>query len=418
MDISMRLKWFSAALCLALTLAACSDSVESPGQTATRTDTHVIRDLDYVKGKYFFFDHPLVFVGPDDAFSLDVYREVLPQDIAANPEINRQKGVALLDRDAFGTDIDNFMTAMADTMAANASLDADEAIVAVSTDTTNVIPIPVRNSNFRLLESNVDYQFITDPNDDVIGIELVQPMNVGNGTRSLAVRYTNVEQSKPPGISRPFGVGGSFEDWGIPFNPDIGQQNRVVLEIVFAETSSWPGTDFGFTWSYMMRHVYDLGFNDIDPVAFSLDIEDIFDLRLDRSRPKGSDEPYIRIFGLDQTDDAGTGPPDGRIDLTTGIVDLEKGLLYMPFWRTLLDAPNPAYVDHVESWGLVAHVGVWPDTTWVSQWTDGQFQFDGAYEEQWQNARRIYAEHLNTQGQQLLNQYNIIARRTRVVTEW
>jgi len=414
----MRIRWVSAALLislgLALALASCSDSVESPGELTTKTETHLLRDLDYIKGKYFFFDHPMVFVGPDDAFALDVYREVLPQDIASNPEINRQKGVALLDRDGFGTDIDNFMTTLADTLTADNSLSTDDAISAVS----NTYRIVVRNSYFRLLEADVDYQFITGPSDVVIGIELVQPMDVESGIRSLAVRYTNVEQSKPPGILKPFGVGGSFEDWGIPYNPDIGQQNRLVLEILFAETASWPGTEFGYTWSYMMRHIYDIGFNDIDPASFSLDIEDIFDLRLDRTRPIGSDQPYIRIFGLDRTDEAGTGPPDGRIDLTTGIVDLESGLLRMPFWVFPVQSPDPFLVDMVESQGLIAHVGFWPDTTAVTVWTDGGFHFEGEHEQQWQTSRRIYAERLTTADQQLLNQYNILARWTRTVTEW
>jgi len=378
-------------------------SFSPTGGAIGSAEERVLRDLDYVKGKYFFFDHPLIFVGPDDSLRLDVYREVLPQDIAINPEINRQAGIALLDRDAFGTDIDNFMTQVSNAMIADPALDIDEAIFEVSkTDS-----LPVINSNFRLLEANVDYQFVTDPNDEVIGIELVQPMDVENGIRSLAVRYTNIVQARPPGISRPFGVGGSLEDWGIPFNPDIGQQNRVVLEVLFAETQSWPDLPFGFTWSYMMRHIYNLGLSNIDGTSFVLEIEDRADLRLDRTRPKNSEEPYIRIFGLDRTDETGVGPPDGRIDLATGIVDLNFGLLFMPFWTFPVQSADPFLVDLVESQNLVGNAGFWPDTTAVTLWTDNAFHFDGEYAEQYEKAARIYTERLTTQDQQLVNQYLI-----------
>ena len=413
----MRPRLFTAALLislgLALALAACSDSVESPGQPTTKTDTHIIRDLDFIKGTYFFFDHPLVYVGPEDASPIDVYLELLPADIAADPTISRQEGIGLVDRDGFGTDINLFMAEVADTLTANGTLSLDEAIYAVARQDSSM---GLRNSNFRLLEATVDYWFVTDPNDEVVGIELADPLERFN-TRSLATRYTNVVQAE--GTSwRTYGVGGNISDWGIPFNPNIGEHDRLVLEILHAGRDSWPGLDFGYTWSFMMRHVYDLGFNNIAPASFSLDIEDIFDMRLDRTRPEGSDVPYIRIFGLDRTDEAGTGPPDGRIDLTTGIVDLEKGLLHMPFWRTLVLFPNPGWVDMVDSQGLIAHVGFWPDTTHVSAWTDGDFQFDGEYEEQWRKSRLIYWEGLTPLDEPLLHQYNIHAHWTRTVTEW
>ena len=79
-------------------------------------------------------------------------------------------------------------------------------------------------------------------------------------------------------------------------------EDPLVLEILWSGPNSWPGSDYGWTWAYMMRHIYNLGLSNIDGDTFTLEIEDNLSNRLDATRPVGSTVPYIRIFGLDRFD--------------------------------------------------------------------------------------------------------------------
>ena len=105
----------------------------------------------------------------------------------------------------------------------------------------------------------------------------------------------------------------------------------------------------------MMRHIYDLGLTNIDGSTLVIDIlEQCF--RPDCTVPANSDIPWIRIFGLDRTDDRGTGPPDAKVDLRSGVVDLVEGRLTFPVLTPFS-----------------------PPADSVSAWTDGEFSFTGEY---------------------------------------
>src|SRR6188768_553155 len=75
---------------LAAVFVSCEDDVNTPPPSPPATEVHVIRDVDYIANKYFYFDDPAHFIGPRlaDAQVL-VFRSVLPADIIAHPEILR-----------------------------------------------------------------------------------------------------------------------------------------------------------------------------------------------------------------------------------------------------------------------------------------------------------------------------------------
>jgi hypothetical protein len=147
-----------------------------------------------------------------------------------------------------------------------------------------------------------------------------------------------------------------------------------------------------------MRHVYDLGFTDIDPATFELEIEDVLSARPDPTVPEGATDPYLRILGLDQYDRAGNPVPDGLVDLwpvdlTRGILSLGAFVLIVPDLATAI-GQVAAVGDSVQATGFA------PDRDFVEAWTDSFSFYDPNYADQWAVSRRIYTEKLN-QSQEL-----------------
>ncbi len=363
-----------------------SASFSPTGGAIGSAEVRVIRDVDYVRRKYFYFDHPLVFVGVDEREPIDVYVTVTPSEIQIDPEINRLPGYAFVDHDGFGEDI-------------------DAAVVALKVGAG--IPPNIQN-DFRLLEPERDYRFAVDQDNNFVGIELVQPLTDPN--KSLAVSYTNRRHKR---------IGGSFSELGIPISPDPAQRDTLVLELLWPrDTEARPDSrDFGWLWGYQMRHIYNLGLSNIDPNTFSLEIQDLLNPRLDQTRPEGANVPYIRIFGLDRTDVSGTGPPDGRVDLDGTLIDFNLGILAFPTSiRAFVDDSTGAgdslaaraEVARLEAIGQrTPFTGFAPDTSLVAQWTDSLFQFNGRYLDQYVKARRIYEDFLNENDELDVNQYVI-----------
>ncbi len=363
-----------------------SASFSPTGGSIGSAEARLIRDVDYVRRKYFYFDHPLVFVGVDESQAIDVYITVTPSDIQINPDINRLPGYAFVDRDGFGDDID----------AAVAALRAGSGI-----------PPNIQN-DFRLLEPERDYRFAVDQDNNFVGIELTQPLTDPN--KSLAVSYTNRRHKR---------IGGTFTGLGIPVSNDPAQRDTLVLELLWPrETEARPDSrDFGWLWGYQMRHIYNLGLSNIDPTTFTLEIQDLLNPRLDQTQPEGSSVPYVRIFGLDRTDASGTGPPDGRVDLDGTLIDFNLGILAFPTQiRAFVDDSTGAgdslaaraEVARLEAIGQRSpFTGFAPDTSLVAAWTDSVFQFNGRYLAQYQKARRIYEDFLNETDELDVNQYVI-----------
>jgi hypothetical protein len=84
------------------------------------------------------------------------------------------------------------------------------------------------------------------------------------------------------------------------------------------------------SFHYVMRNYYDLGYQNIDPEYFDLTLQ-----RIDESLRPYEDEsgqPYIQLFGLDQSQWFDLSPvPDGLPDLNDpAIFDLVRGLVKFP----------------------------------------------------------------------------------------
>jgi len=314
-------------------------------------ETVTIRDVDYIKNKYFYFDRPQAFVGVDGDLIVELYREVTGSEVQG---VVAKWGWAGADPNGDGAGL----VAMTQSLALNQT------------------PTEAKEGQFVLLQKDIDYFYILDIDDNsVLGIELAEAIP-NTALKMLAVRYTS-----NAGVP----IGGTFADYGLPPSPDPTKGDMLVLEMLKAPEPDPDGV-FPNTWPLMIRNIYSLGLSNIDSQSLDVTIEDIITSRLNPSRPDTSSVPYLKIFGLDQTDRAGTGAPDNRIDLTNGVVDLVRGILQFPTLTPF--APPPAA---------------------VAEWTDSRFSFDWTTDRQTQYARslEIYNDRLNAVEEQEAHQYII-----------
>ncbi len=268
-----------------------------------------ISDRNFIVNTYFFLDrppdrqYPDRFIRPKEG-SIDVYQSVPDYQSATRPTT---WGAAYVDSLGRGAGI---------------GVGAD-----------------FEKRQFELLTAIDDYRFVLDAETEgVIGIELVRAISRGE---VLAVAYVNE-------------VGDTIGDFSKAASKDENAPLR--LELIWP-ADPLPQGRFGYTWAYMMRNIYNLGLSNIDGSTLGLEIEQIGQ-QLNPTTPDSSSVPWIRIFGLDQTDESGTGKPDNRVDLLTGVINLQNGILTFPS-LTPFD----------------------PDPTSVQNWTEGEFAFTGRYED-------------------------------------
>jgi hypothetical protein len=295
---------------LIVLLVSCSDDSTGPCNCQDdEKETFIVSSINPILNSYFTFDRPPDTTYPDRFFAVradevNVWRSTTEFFI---PEIVTTWGAAYVDSLGDGSGI-----GMGDYFAVR---------------------------RFRLLEVDGDFRFVLDPvTDEVFGFQLMNPLFEGE---VLAVTYIN-----EPGDT----VGDHFGQ------PSDDLEDPILMELI-RPSGAVPSGPFGYTWPYMLRNMYTWGVGTIVPASLEVEIHEITN-RDSTWRPEGSSLPWIQIFGLDQTDDTGTGPPDGKIDLTCCLVDFNRGLLIFPC-LTPFDPP----ADLVEAW------------------TDGEFAFTGAYEE-------------------------------------
>ncbi len=316
-----------------------------------------IRDVDYVRNKYFYFDNPRASIGPQVA-TIEVYR----QRSDSEPADGRQFGIAVPDPAGDGQGIRD----------------------AVSAINAGTVPPNLIDDDFFLLTLGVDYTFIVDAvTDSIIGLELFQPIP-STALQALAVSYVNTLGDV---------IGGTFSSMGVidpttgqVYTPDSQGGQKLVLEMIKAPDPD-PRGILGSTWLLEIRNIYNLGLTNIDGSSLDIQIVDVIKPRLNPQYPDSTNVLYLEIFGLDQTDRSGTGPPDGRVDLTFGRVNLDAGLLQFPTLEPFI-----------------------PDTTLVTDWTDGEFQFTGRFAAQYDTSRSIYTEKLNATREAEVHQYLIQVR--------
>lgn len=290
-----------------------SQSTFTPqGAAFGQVETKTIRDIDYIKNRFFYLDRPQagVFFSPAEG-NIEVFESVYDWERNANQEVNTWLGRAWVDSAGRGDDI-------------RRALD----LIGQGKE-----PPPYQERYFKRLYIASDYRFVQDAEDlSVIGIEMVRAINAD---KILAVRYINEIGDSV----------GNYDDYDAP---------TLALEMI-KPANPLPTDDFGYTWAYMMRHIYNLGLSNIDGASLDISIEDNTN-RIDRTAPDGSTVPYLRIFGLDQTDESGIDEPDNRIDLDPGLIDLARGVLTFPALRPFDPPPES-----------------------VASWTDGNFSFTDKY---------------------------------------
>lgn len=355
----MRTSRFAFIIAALALLPACSDDSTAPNQPSCKDNApvnvsrtlHEIRDVDYVHNKYFYFDDPATFIGPN-AGTVKVYRTVTAQDLLNDPSIVHVTGWAAPDPEGWGHG----------TAAVSVSLNA-------GTPPTNAI-----EQEFELLELGVDYTFIRSPsNNAVIGVALEEAIPDSEG-RALAVGYVTIDG---------WLIGGTYQQMGVlPTVPGYSP-DKLVVELI-KEPVPDPAGAFPSTWLLEMRNVYDIGMTDIEGSTLEVEIVDVLVPRSDHSIPNGSTVPYLQIFGLDQVDCEGAPQSDGRFDVTTARVDLEQGLIFFPVSKAF-------------------H----PDPSKVSEWTDGVFAFTGSFQAQYDNSLAIYEEKLTPTRENEVHQYVI-----------
>ncbi len=337
-----------------------SQATFSPtGGALGESEFREIRDVDYVRNRYFYFDNPRgTVIGPQEG-TIDVYRQV----VQGESQEGRLPGFSWPDPNGDGQGL----------------------VDLVNRVNSGDVPADFTGQYYRLLTLGVDYTFIVDAvTQDIVGLELFQAIPNTAG-QALAVRYINTE-----GIP----IGGTFASMGVedPATPgqaypaDSPDGRKLLLEMIKAPDPD-PNGIFPSTWFLEIRNIYNLGLTNIDDTSLDIQIVDVLNPRLNPEFPDSSDVRYLQIFGLDQTDRSGTGPPDGRIDLTFGRVDLDAGLLQFPTLEPFI-----------------------PDTSFVTIWTDTLFQFTGPYAPQYETSKSIYTEKLNPQREQEVHQYLIQVR--------
>lgn len=332
---------------LAISSLSCNDDPSTPPPPEPIIETRVIRDVDYVKDKFFLVDDPEAFMGAFP-YSVEVFVTVRPEDLILDPTILRFPGWAIADSTAEG----------------------DMIAAAVAEIQVGGTPDRALRQEFRRLRGDVDYSLLVSRPDTVaVGIELKTPIPAAE-LRSVAIRYRNQLGEV---------IGGS-----------VGSPDTLILELIKAPDPKPLGV-FGILWNFAMRNAYDLGFDPLTPARLSVVIREVNTTRADSSRPDSSNVRYVQIFGLDQTDASGSGPPDGKIDnfFLNWSEDLKRGILWMP----------------------VGHAFA-PPAERVLEWTNGAFEFSGPYLPQYEKASRIYTEFLNPTAEQDVHQYIIEATVT------
>jgi hypothetical protein len=296
-------------LSLVIVFLSCSeDDVVTPDEPYIQKEERHIADIYYVDNTYFFLDNPYgPFFRPQPG-KIEVFVSLTDVE-RQNPEIISYYGLAFVDTTARGTQIKEA-----------------KALFEAGLETP-----PREEGYFKELSFGQDYRYILDIEDEsVLGIELRWRIE---DKKVLAVRYINE-------------IGDSIGDYNmfpiIPF-PSQEQDYPIFLELIKSRNPR-PTDQFGHTWDFMLRNIYNLGIYNIDPLTLEIEIED-FSNNLVNTYPEGETVPYIRIFGLDQYDKTGAEEPDGLIDLHAGLIDFRRGLLTFPSLR-----PFDPRIEDVDYW--------------------------------------------------------------------
>ncbi len=167
----------------------------------------------------------------------------------------------------------------------------------------------------------LDFRLMVGVEGQVVGIDLGEEMS---GDTVLAVLYDLVDAGTQETVFQVGDRPGVADDHRVNLPGEDGLYYRMKL--LKAPESMMPL----YSFHYVMRNYYDLGYQNIDPEYFDLTLQ-----RNDGSLFPDNDEygqPYIQLFGLDQSQWFDLSPiPDGFPDLNDpAIFDLVRGLVKFP----------------------------------------------------------------------------------------
>lgn len=288
------------------TLVASKQKAESSSRTFNASggsmEDHVYYDYQYLNNRFFFLDLP----GQDNPGYAEGYRIDAESIRVFEDKGGRPQGEG---------DIKN---------------------VAVYLDTTGVFwkDTAIVNDfttpySYSQVWGEVPFEKMEDANGRLVAIDLRRQMDP---TTTLAVVYQLVD-----------GPGGTIKVGDLPGLDDATRQvidgnPHYRMKLLKAPEQRAER----YTYQYVLRNIYPLGGARIDAETFELRIERE-QVGADHPEQDRFGIPYIRTFGLDQTDGRG-GPSDGLADKTDQFVfDLDNGLLIFP-----LDFPYPFNADSLQ----------------------------------------------------------------------
>lgn len=226
-------------------IAACDEETAPPGPVSPdyEVETRIIRDIDFARNQYFYFDNPLLVditqFHPDDrhpSLPIEIWVEITP-DEKLDPALYGSPGKALVDTAGDGS-----------------------ALRAAADRIRHGLPLwPYRHlaGDFRRLEYNVHYRFLRDFDTDAVqGLAFRLPV-----AEHLAVAASYVTAAGDT-------VGGPYSMRGIPHGGGA-ERDTMILKMIKPKYPR-PDDDFGFTWYNTKRNVYDLGLNFIAPAPDSV----------------------------------------------------------------------------------------------------------------------------------------------------
>lgn len=155
----------------------------------------------------------------------------------------------------------------------------------------------VVNGRFRKLKENEDY--IIHQNTGFISM-----LSNVQDNEALAVAY------RIPGESSADEYYGEFLDV-VPSDTST----TIVLKLVKPPNLK-PGGNFQQAWNLMLKNIYPIGGRDIKEEGFALDIT--YTAAGQEAQNYYENIKLLQAFGLDQTDETGTGGPDGAFDYFPG----------------------------------------------------------------------------------------------------
>ena len=269
---------------------------------SSQSSKTVVKDINFIKNQYFFVDKfyrdhyedgiqdnnptSFTYVEGHDIIQLDVFES---ENYAAE---DARLGVALINPDSLAKVYKSYSNIKIENIKNLDDLVGENKAF---------------KGYFRRLNPDVDYTFERFPGY----LKLANPVSE---QKTLAIAYVVSDPNLPK-------IG--------TLNEDLADTNQAVILKLIKPIGMQPSdTD---TWPLMMRNVYSLGGQNIEP--------DGFDVRLEynatgtnATRPEGKDQTFLNILGLDVLDENGGIVQNGDevIDANPNIIDRSAGILIFP----------------------------------------------------------------------------------------